>query len=836
MGFFFRILMLAFGGAAIWGAATEEGRGFFGNLFINLGNWLSRTFPGLSGMMGFLAPGQDPDGTQRETFLRNGNMTLLQRGMQQQEVPAEIITAVAENREIFDEFLTTMGPDAVRAISRTPNISTLAEQITPQSLARVMGNPRLAPRILNAATQLGAGGTAPAPGSAAAVISGRVRDQALQLLLNPQHAEALRGALQSNPQLLAQTRPLMRAMAGPGATPFIDALTASPESFLIFADVLRRAGITPEQLLAENGLQSAMTPQILTEMGLRLAAHPEGERLLRDLSRISLPDTEEMAPARAALRLMTPQNISLITSMARDPQAAGLMQMVLPLMGSLRQGAPDMQALSHLLSTYAPQTERLLREFDPSALEPEARESFNRLRSFALTPTQNGRTNLAVMSEALGALRRPDGTLPAAAQEAMQALIAMQQTGISDAERQRHSADLVRASARLISEPGGERALNVLKQLSLSGLPESASRAMSFLTEENMALFRQIAPHLANADDATLGRIMQVSQSIASGTLNANELLVLLRDPNMVTTMGRIMQSLPAEALPATISAQARDGYARARAILLAPARNAEGQPAGTNLERLSTIMRDPVMNTPQGQTLVQNMLDAVVPAEGDTRSPAQRQAALVSSAIAVAALPESATLLQTIGQLNLEGVLGENARALQVLSNHNIPLLQRALASVTPEQRATMVALTESWLSNNAGGAAQEGTNIFSLLPLIQNADMQRLVAQMETDHLPQSARDTIATLRERLCSTQPQRGVNGFFSSILRGGSATPPPGVCLPDTQAPHVAQRSSGPSTISGGMHVPNDVGVVAPPTPSATPPDLLGKPTSNRPVS
>jgi hypothetical protein len=1008
MGFFFRLLMLAFGGAAIWGATTEEGRSFFGDLLAGIGNWLSRQFPGLNGMMGFLNPSQDPEGVEREQFLRNGNMTLLQQGMQRYgEVPEEIVTAIAGDRATFNEFLTELGPETVRAVSRTPNAATVTAAITPDSIARVMGNPRLSPRILAAAERLTASGTAPAAGSAAAAMSDRIREQATRLLLDPQHRPALEEALRRNPQLLEQVRPLMRRAAGPEATPFMEALTQSPQTLSAFLDATRESGITPESLQAEGGIQNALTPRTLsamlsrpavagpllgaaaqamqstggaaspltlrvqqaasdlliqpsqqenlrrifagnptiisqllpvaataarqggatagagmdlatilgnpviaeqlrspqqqqvllrglqehaqtlqipptalamlqegngqnlttlstllanpalrdangqlnadaralltvipqlgaeatrpaateqlTQIGLRLATHPQGERLISEIARLQLPNTPEMAPARNALAMLSPQNASLLATLGRDPQSMAFLQAATPLLTSLSSDAPNVGALAGVLTTYPAQTAQLLQGLDVHSLPANQREGFTALRDFALAPSSDNRTNLVVLTEAVGALRRPDGTLPDEAQQAVRAAMALRKPDLSSEERERHTTALTRAGLGLITQPGGTRAIEALRMLSLgSAAPAAATSALAALTPENVALAQRVAPHLLAADDATLGAAMTTLTQFSRGELRIDSLLETVRQPGMVATLGRVMTNLPADVLPGIVSDGNRATYATAREVLLAPATTPAGTPAQTNLQVLGAILNEPALQTPAGQTFATHLRAALgdyVDAPADQRAlRPESTAALVQSTLALAQQPNAGPLLERIGQLNLQGALGDNARALQFLSPQNIPLLQRALAGLDEGQRASLTTLATSYLTRGE----LEITDLRALT-LVQNPDVQRLIQGMQTTGLPERAASAVTAWREQLCAPAPAPTGNwltdlrnSFTHSALRATDAS----VCTPgESAAPLISGApTSQPTTVSGGVDVREGTRVAAAPTP------------------
>ena len=1008
MGFFFRFLMLAFGGAAIWGATTEQGRGFFGDLLAGIGNWLSRQFPGLQGMMGFLNPSQDPEGIEREQFLRNGNITLLQQGMQRYgEVPSEIVTAIAGDRATFNEFLTELGPETVRAVSRTPNAATVAAAITPDSIARVMGNPRLSPRILGAAERLTASGTAPAAGSAAAAMSERIREQATRLLLDPQHRPALEEALRRNPQLLEQTRPLLRRAAGPEATPFMEALTQSPATLSAFLDAARESGITTQSLTAQDGIQNALTPrtlsamlsrpavagpllgaaaqamqsgsgsaspltqrvqqaatdlitqpsqqenlrrifagnpniisqllpvatiaarqggpatgagidlaavlgnpviaeqlrspqqqqallsglqqhaqalqipptamavlsegngqnlttlstllanpalrdangqlnndaralltvlpqlgdeakraeatQQLTQIGLRLAAHPEGERLMADIRRLQLPNTPEMAPARDALAMLSPQNATLLATLGRDPQSAAFLQAATPLLSSLSADAPNVNALASLLTTYPTQTTQVLQGLDVNSLPANQREGFTALRDFALAPSSDNRPNLAVITEAVTALRRPDGTLPDEAQQAVRAAMALRKPDLSPEERERHTTALTRAGLGLITQPGGVQAIEALRKISLgSAAPAAATAGLAALTPENIALAQRVAPHLRAADDATLSTALTTLNQFSRGELRFDSLLEAVRQPGMVATFGRVMTDLPPEALPASISAETRATYATARTALLAPATTASGTPALSNLQVLGAILNEPALQTPEGQAFATHLRSAIgdyMSAPGNQRAlRPESTSALVQATLTLAQQPSAGPLLERIGQLNLHSALGDNARALQFLSPHNIPLVQRALAGVDAAQRASLTTLMTSYLTKG-----ELEISDLRALTLVQNPDVQRLIRGMQTTGLPEAATTAVTTWREQLCAPAPAPTGNfwtdlrnSFSHSALRATDAS----VCAPgETATPLMSGVPSGqPTTVSGGEDVGQGARLAAAPTP------------------
>lgn len=904
---FLAFLALLFGGGAFWGFRTEEGRDFFGGLIASIGNWISNNIPGLQGAMGFLNPEQDPEGRERLHFVENGNVTLLRQGMQRfAGVPAEVAEAIAPDRPTFDRFLTALGPAAVADISRTPDTDTITRNIRPTTISRVMSDPVLAPRILQAATQMaGRSGQRPDPNSNAGRVLAAVQGSVNSLLLDREHEGLLRATLRENPNLLAQARPLLERMAGQQAAPFIEAATSSPQAFLGLAAAARDANLSMEQLLRPGGPEAAITPELLTGIlsrreiaapllraaetataaggspnALTARLQDAAEKLLGDETRLRQvlsgnPDIlSQIIPAAAAsaaragrptgtsfdlpallgnpalrghlqregqveavtaalsdavtrhganLRL-SPDMVKFLTdheahhtrvlvTLAADPQGNRFLSEALPL---LTPGQPlDTGRITALALNYPEQVSRLLRSIDLSALpaDPAQRSSLIELRNFAMARTPDGRSNLDALTGALGALRRPDGTYPAEAGQAVQAMLALRGEGLPEADRIRHTTALTRAALGLLATTGGENALASLRQLNLSGLQgtEQTQALLGSLTSESIRLLHRAAPHLSGLDDTTLTQLIPSATAIGQGQLRLETLSALASQPAAMTALQGILGDISPDDVPAAH----RETFTRAQAILGASAHTPAGTPARSNLQVIGTLLTDSVLRTPEGSALSEQLGTVLTAYQREgTRPTTEQTAMLTQSALQLARLPEASTLLTRLGQLDLTA-LHPGLRDLRVLNEHNLPLIQKALTSLNAdEQRNLHSLLADAMAGKEVSFTGARGRS------LLRNAEVQRLLTGMSTEGLSDTTVASIRAARETFCGGG---GIRGFFGRALLG--APQQNNNCAAEPAPQHMSDAGNAPSpipglssSISGGTHVGADTRVHAAATP------------------
>ncbi|MBY0355320.1 MAG: hypothetical protein K2Q12_06265 [Rickettsiales bacterium] len=601
---FLAILGLLFGGG-IWGFGTEQGRSFFGGLFENIGNWLGQTFPGLRGLMGFISPSNDPEGAQREDFVRNGSMGLIRQGLQRfAGVPEEIVQAIAPDRETFNQFLEALGPDAVRSISRNQNIDTIEAAITPASISRVLGNPQLAPRVLDAAARLASrsGGTT---SEEARRLQARITQSATQLLTDPAQQNNLREMLNRNPALFGQIIPLVVASRQAGGTtvaassdidlprlltnPVILEQLRSPTQQAALLQQLTTHGATlgipaeaisflrtPAQggqgtnlsvvltALSNPALRDASgelrpearalftslttgrpTAATLTPQLMELVRMNGSESVIASLRQLSLPAS--MQGAAPALAMLTPQNVSAVREALNGMDDHGRQRLGQMITSLASGGQPDITAITTLAADNKAVALRLLAQLDLSTLPPEMRTRVASAQQLSAAwdaqPSRaTGRSNLDVM---LAVAREPY-----VSSEAGRGLITQLTTG--------DTAARTTALLTALQDPTAAPVLRQLGQLDGAAAFGASGGYVGLLTDNNITRIRETLAGLNEADRTRLTGLLG-GLVAEEPSLDVAATLTLLRNPSI----RGLLTQLETDRLPPEMSAQIQEvrGY-----------------------------------------------------------------------------------------------------------------------------------------------------------------------------------------------------------------------------------------------------------------------------------
>ncbi len=742
-----------FGG--FWFATqTDAGRGLLGNL--------GEFFSGFRGYLGFLFPSLDADGQGRESVIRNGNMGLIRQGLSRfGGVPDEMVQAIAGGetneaaRATFNEFLNELGPDAVSAIARDTSAVTLRSQVTPERLSRVLGNPTLAPRILDAAGRLASRGGAVREGS----LEAHIQTTALDLLFKPENAPHLDAAFRRNPQLIAQAGQLVRQAAGAENASLVAALTATPDVTRSLLAAARESGIDGRALLNPNQREAAITSQALTailsrpELAQPILAHAAAQPAGASVSPLA------RRVQAAAIELLTPaQQPNLRRILAGNP---GLLLQIIPLAAGAAPAAGasnNTEVLARAL-TNPVILNHLQQPQHQQALLTQLRERGTTLNlspetvDFLGAPAQGGGTNLQVLVGTLThpSLRGENGQLRSEAQALLASLTGGPE-GRTPAALSNHVLNLVRV-------PGSEGVIAELRNLGpLPGGMGSASTALAALTPGNVALLR------ATASDAQGRAFLQAATPLLADAQNLTpERLAPLVMAHPQRTM-QLLRDMDISGLP-------MESWERLQNLQdFARQRTASGE---MNADVMARIAAHPALRGENGQLAPQasQLLQAV------TAKPNERDLAQLAPALlGLAGRPGVEGLVQDVRALNLQGYEGA-AQAVQALTPErvaavaslatpqNIALIQDTLPRLSEEQRSRVLTLANALGQGNPGEtmaqrAVRSLGEISGLLQENREAALH-FVTRFDVSGLPEPARAQAAEVQQTLVRlhNQPSR-----------------------------------------------------------------------------